>query len=146
MYFYHFTDSRNLDSIRERGLLSWEVLEMLGIPHIAGSSSDSRFYDARRNLRNYVRLCRDTSHPMAYRCQYDGRILRLIWLRIDSSVMDLSTTLYSNDNAVKNAVSIGFDPRIALQSLSRQAEIMVLKSIPPELIHFPSSFGGRVYG
>ncbi len=146
MYLYHFTDTRNLESIRDHGLLSWDILETLGIPHVPGSSPESRYYDARKGLHNYVRLCLRPNHPMAYICEREGRIQQLAWLRIDASVMEKSSTLYSDDNAVKNQVRIGYDPMLALQSTSRQAEIMVLAEVPPELIHFPSIFGVRLHG
>lgn len=137
MVLYHFTDSRNLPSIKRYGLLSWQKLLQRNIHHWPASSEESRYYDSRKGLENYVRLCRYTNHPMANYALRHGRINDFVWLEISGDVLQWRATRYSNDNAVRNLVIINSDPRTALESTSIQAEIMVFESLNPRFIRFP---------
>ncbi len=139
MKLYHFTDLRNLPSIRKRGLLSWKRLLEQGIPHYPGSSQDSRRLDARANLEDYVRLCLNKNHPMAERARYEGRIEEYAWLEIDEIVMRWRATLFSSDNAVANRAVVNGDPRTALESPSIQAEVLVYGSLNAKWIEFPAA-------
>ena len=65
MRLYHFTDPRNIESIRRSGLLSWHQLVQQQIVHYPGSNEDSRRIDARKCLENYVHLCLLPEHSMA---------------------------------------------------------------------------------
>ena len=107
------------------------------IQHWPGSSERSRVLDERKGLANYVRLCCRPTHPMAEFARDKGRIGQYVWLEISDSVLFWRANRYSNDNAVKNIVTIGSDPRIALESPSVQAEVMIEGSLNPRWISFP---------
>lgn len=139
MPLFHFTDSRNLPSIRKHGLLSWKQLLHRGIQHWAASSEDSRRYDARSQLEDYVRLCMSPNHPMAFRALYEGRIKDFVWLEISDAVIAWKSTLFSSDNAVANRTIINSDPRTALESDSPQAEVLIQKRLDPRWISFPTA-------
>ncbi|MFC1740116.1 DarT ssDNA thymidine ADP-ribosyltransferase family protein [Pseudomonadota bacterium] len=136
---YHFTDERNLDSIREHGLLSWPLLLQTGIAHVPASSELSRELDARHGLENYVRLCLTRYHPMLNCAVGDPtRIFsRPTWIRVHPAVIRWETTLFSDMNATANLANIGDDPWIAFNSGSSQAEVMVLGRIEPKYLALP---------
>ena len=102
-YFYHFTDRRNLDSIKKhRGLYSWKYCDSHGItiPY-PGGNSDSRRNDMRHNLQDYVRLSFCEDHPMSWRLQQSG--YDLVLLKIKSDVALAEDTLFSDINAASAA-------------------------------------------
>lgn len=110
-YLYHFTDSRNLESIREHGgLYSWSTCEQRGIEIPApGSSRDSRWRDRSRNLQDYVRLSFNRLHPMRHVAREEGRVKDIRILVIDPSVIYLDPTLFSDINANDGEARIGGD-------------------------------------
>ncbi len=138
MQLYHFTDPRNLESIRHFGLMSWQKLIQRDIGHFPGSDNDSRRIDARKCLENYVHLCLRPEHSMAELAVKQKRIKSFIWLTIDSSVIRLESTLFSDQNATANAAIINHDPRTALASKNPRAEVLVEGSISLRCISFPS--------
>ena len=110
-YLYHFTDRRNIPSIkRHGGLLSWNYCEKhkIDIPNPGGGNL-SRNLDEMRNLQDYVRLSFTTEHPMMYVAMKDGRISNPVILRIDPSVVYLQHTMYADMNATttKRTPNIG---------------------------------------
>ena len=134
---YHFTDPRNIPSIKKYGLLSWYELNKKNIYHIPASNSLSRNLDIRRNLEDYVRLSLNKNHPMFARAINEGRVKNLVWLKIDPIVMNFPDTLFSNDNATSNRAVINNNKDTALKSKSSQAEVLVKKRIDPKYIIFP---------
>lgn len=138
MRLFHFTDSRNLPSIRRHGLLSWSRLLAKGLEHWPASSPDSRTYDARSGLEDYVRLCIRPSHPMADRAVYEGRIRDYVWLEVDEAVTRWASTLFANDNAVAKRTVINGDPRTALESKTGQAEVLIHGRLDQRWITFPA--------
>lgn len=136
-FLYHFTDPRNIPSIKKYGLLSWYELNKKNIYHIPASNSLSRNLDTRRNLEDYVRLSLNTNHPMFARAINEGRVKNLVWLKIDPIVMNFPDTLFSNDNATSNRAVIINNKDTALKSNSSQAEVLVKKRIDPKYIIFP---------
>lgn len=106
-YFYHFTDERNLDSIRKYGgLLSWKACNAYNIKiSYAGGDELSRQLDLRSGLEDYVRLSFCEDHPMAYRCKKAGG--RLVLLQIRTNIAFWHDTLFANMNATDNNCSIG---------------------------------------
>jgi len=135
--FYHFTDSRNIPSIRRYGLLSWKRLVEKNIAHWPASSENSRWLDLRINLQDYIRLCKQPNHPMAHKAIQEGRIQDFVWLEIDDVVINWRATLYSSDNAVAHRAVINSNSRTALDSNSMQAEILVLGGLNQKWIKFP---------
>lgn len=136
---FHFTDSRNVPSIKKYGLLSWKRLLGQNIMHWPASSEDSRKLDARSNLQDYIRLCTRQEHPMALRAVYDGRIKDYVWLEISDVVTRWAATLFSSDNAVAKRAIINNDPLTALESKSIQAEILILNRLDARWITFPTA-------
>lgn len=100
-YLYHFTDRKNIPSIKQHGgLLSWYYCNQhnINIPNPGGGSL-SRDLDVSRNLQDYVRLSFTTQHPMMFVALKDGRIDDPVILKIDPSVIFLKYTIFSNMNA-----------------------------------------------
>ena len=81
---YHFTDSRNVASIRQHGLLSLAALHDRGIAVAAcGGDEDSRRVDARLGLDRFVHLSIMDQHPMEKIARDRGSIVAARYLRID---------------------------------------------------------------
>lgn len=105
--FYHFTDKENLNQIRKLGgLYSWEYSENndINIPN-PGGDADSRIYDRRHGLQDYVRLSFCDDHPMAYRKHKEGSTLVL--LHIDIEVAAFKETLFTDRNAASSSFTCG---------------------------------------
>lgn len=106
-YLYHFTDKRNLSSIkRHGGLYSWAYCERnnIAIPN-QGGDDFSRSLDRRYGLQDYVRLSFCEDHPMAYRLKQSGA--DIVVLKISTDVALLKDTLYSDINAADSAHTHG---------------------------------------
>ncbi|MBQ7342209.1 MAG: DUF4433 domain-containing protein [Alistipes sp.] len=150
-YFYHFTDERNLDSIRKYGgLLSWKSCNTYGVDIPApGGDIQSRQLDMRYNLQDYVRLSFCEDHPMAYRHKKDGK--RLVLLKIKTDVALWENTQFSDINATDGnhfcgkalndlkrvnfvAVKKTYVSREDKDFKHHQAEILVKTVIPKEFI------------
>lgn len=103
--FYHFTDTRNLPSIRQHGLLSWAELQQRGIQSVAPGGNDwSHDADHRVGLDEYVHLCLMKEHPMEYRAREDGRIESSVFLRIAAEVLHTPGVLFTADVSNKSGV------------------------------------------
>jgi hypothetical protein len=146
MQLYHFTDPRNLESIRLFGLMSWQQLIQRDIGHFPGSDNDSRRIDARKCLENYVHLCLFPEHSMAELAVKQKRIESFLWLTIDCSVIRIETTQFSDQNATANAAIINHDPQTALASKNPRAEVLVEGSIDLRCISFPSEVQTGILG
>lgn len=134
---FHFTDPRNLPSIKKYGLLSWQELVNKKIHHYPASNELSRSLDRRYNLEDYVRLSLNKKHPMFSAAIYYGRVQQLVWLKINPDIIDFKDTLFSNDNATCNNVTISNNKFTALRSTSPQAEVLVKHCVDPKYITFP---------
>ena len=128
MELYHFTDSRNINSIRKFGLLSWPLVDSYGLDVIKGSNELSRELDERKGFSEYVRLALKPYHPMLNRCLWDGRIESAFWLTIDKEVLDIPGVYYSNTNAAATRATINQDPNNAFNG-EYDAEILVPRKI-----------------
>lgn len=105
--FYHFTDSMNLYLIKRLGgLYSWNYCEQNGIniPN-TGGDIDSRRFDKKHHLEDYVRLSFCNDHPMAYRKHTEGSSLILLY--IDLEVATFEDTLFTDRNAASNEFACG---------------------------------------
>lgn len=101
-YLYHFTDRRNIDSIKAHGgLFSWKYCKdhNIAIPN-PGGDVYSRALDSKHNLEDYVRLSFCDDHPMAYRLMKQGASIVLLQIKVD--VAWLQETLFSDINAADN--------------------------------------------
>jgi len=107
--FYHFTDKEKWYQIKKLGgLYSWYYCEQndIHIPN-AGGDSDSRRYDKRHGLQDYVRLSFCNDHPMAYRKHKEGATLYLLY--IDIEVAAFKDTLFTDRNAASSSFYKGGD-------------------------------------
>ena len=105
--FYHFTDKQNLIRIKQfGGLYSWFYCEKNGIdiPN-PGGDYDSRKYDRRHGLEDYVRLSFCDDHPMAWRKHKEGSSLVLLYIDID--VAGFKDTLFTDRNAASSSFTCG---------------------------------------
>lgn len=154
---YHFTDRRNVASIRNLGgLLPMAELRDMGIAIPAPGGNDwSHDADQYRGLDTFVHLCLRPNHPMEYRAREAGRIGDTVFLQVDPSVLLWEGIRYSADVSNKSGVGIVTmeearalidfevlysrtdwrDPNVQhrLQQ-SEKSEILVPRKIPLELI------------
>lgn len=149
--FYHFTDERNIPSIKKfRGLYSWYYCSQhnIEIPN-AGGDSISRNLDCIHGLQDYVRLSFCDDHPMAWKKQKEGADLVLLRIKVD--VAAFQDTLFSNMNAADSDQLHGGElkdlKRVNIKATQRnyvrredpdfrahQAECMVKTFVPIEYI------------
>ncbi|WP_448481438.1 DarT ssDNA thymidine ADP-ribosyltransferase family protein [Pseudoxanthomonas mexicana] len=114
--FYHFTDERNLPSIREQGgLLSLAELRRRGVvPPAPGGNDWSHEADVRVGMDQYVHLCFINDHPMEFRARESGRIQRSRFLEIDPAVVKIDGVMFTADVSNKAGVSpIGIKEALA---------------------------------
>ena len=105
---YHFTDRRNLASIRELGgLYSLVKLNEMGVQIAAPGGNDwSHEADTRKGLDIYVHLCFRNTHPMEYRAREDDRITDSIFLQISPEVLERDGVMFAADVSNKGGVTI----------------------------------------
>ncbi|MFC2770777.1 MAG: DUF4433 domain-containing protein [Porphyromonas endodontalis] len=150
---YHFTDSRNVASIKEYGgLFSWEACEKnnIKIP-FQGGDENSRKLDQRYKLGDYVRLSFCEDHPMAYCVKNRNGGCELVVLEVKVDVAYLKDTLFSDMNATDSGHSHGGDidnlKKVNFEATKmkylrngdslfkmHQAEVMVKTFVPIEYI------------
>ncbi len=152
-HLYHFTDSRNLGSIRKHGgLYSWWRCKQMGIEVPApGSDRRSREMDCENKLQDYVRLSFSHLHPMKHVARKEGRVKNIKTLVIDTSVIYLEPTLFSNVNANDREARVGgnfesfqqvkFDIatgrwRGEIEKKLFQAEVLVKSHVPLDMIKY----------
>lgn len=86
-FVYHFTDTRNLDSIRESGILSMAEIRRRQINVIPGGNKWSMDADVKSGMDEYVHLCFFKDHPMVYYAKKEERIDNVRYLRIDPDII-----------------------------------------------------------
>lgn len=100
---FHFTDTRNLPSIRQSGLLSWAELVRRGIvPEAPGGNDLSHRLDVRKGTADDVHLCLFDDHGMLANARDDGRISESVFLHIDPAVLMAEGVRFTDDNAAGN--------------------------------------------
>lgn len=117
---WHFTDKKNIESIKNHGLLSWKELERIGIaPTVPGGNTWSHDADKHVGVDNYVHLSFNKDNPMLYIATRDKRITDPVWLQIDLSVIGADTR-YTNDVANKAGVPM-LDNKTAIATIDFEA-------------------------
>jgi len=103
---YHFTDRRNLPSIREHGgLYPMTKLRKKNIKVVApGGNEWSQDADGMKGMDAYVHLCFRNNHPMEYLARQEGRIGDTIFLQIHPDVLAFDGVLFTDDVANKSGV------------------------------------------
>lgn len=103
---YHFTDTRNLVSIRALGALY--PLATLRQNNIAipapGGNEWSHDADEARGLHRYVHLCFRSNHPMEHVARQDGRLQDSLFLQVDPAVLSWPGVLFTPDVSNKAGV------------------------------------------
>jgi ssDNA thymidine ADP-ribosyltransferase, DarT len=153
--FYHFTDIRNLPTIRLHGLLSMRALRERSIIVAPGGNDWSLDADRRSGMDDYVHLCFFKEHPMEYVAKKDGRIGDSRFLKIVPSVIEIPGVMITDKVANRSdawprpaEVMVGKldleviytrtdwkDAKIQERlRAARLCEILVPKSVPLELI------------
>ncbi len=153
--FFHFTDTRNLPSIRQHGLLSMRELSARGIDPASGGNEWSLDADVRSGMDAYVHLCFFREHPMEWLARQDGRVRESRFLKISPVVLQTPGVLITD--GVSNKADVlpqpadhmvskldleviytrtdWKDPRIQLRlRASRLCEILVPGKISVDLI------------
>ncbi len=121
---YHFTDNRNLDSIREHGLLAYRELIKRGVEIPApGGNEWSHDADNRRGLDRSVHLSFLDQHPMCFVAQQDKRIDKVTILEISPEALLIPGVKFTLDTSNKCGVRLvnfkewydGFDFEVAFE-------------------------------
>lgn len=94
--FYHFTDRKNLDSIRKHGLLCTHELRSRKLFDTVTTGGDelSLASDLEKGTDKFVCLCFTLDHPMSYVAQQRG--LDPIYLHIAPQVLLLPGVMITN--------------------------------------------------
>ena len=152
-YFYHFTSTENLQSIKDnKGLYSWAYCKKNKIIiSKQGGDDQSIKLDSKYHLEDYVRLSFCSDHPMAYRC-HQRLLSDIVLLKIRIDVAQFKDTIFSDINATdKNhikgddadflnnnidfrAVKRKFVKRKDPDFSAHQAEVLVKTHIPIDYI------------
>lgn len=155
--FYHFTDTRNLDSIRSaKGLFSFAELKRRKMRTAAPGGNDwSHEADERVGVDEYVHLCLFSKHPMEYLAKKEGRILESRFLEINFNVLTFDGIRFTPGVSNKRGVdlltlaeacnTLDFeviydrtdwrDPEIKQRRFAaKKYELLIPKCVPIELI------------
>lgn len=151
--FFHFTDERNLASIKKQGILSARLLQGAGVKAVYGGNDRSRDADKRFGMDRYVHLCFMKGHPMEYLARNQGRIKNPSYLEIAPEILNLPDGLVSmgvsNSHDVERLpINDGLDKldaeviyrytrgpeSVARWRLAHKCEILILDKIPSEYI------------
>jgi ssDNA thymidine ADP-ribosyltransferase, DarT len=153
--FYHFTDTRNMPTIREHGLLSMRTIRERNLIVAPGGNDWSLDADKRSGMDDFVHLCFFREHPMEYLAMKDGRIQNSRFLRILPSVLETPGTMITDKVAnradtwprpaeemvEKLDLEVIYqrtdwkDPRIQVRlRTARLCEILIPKVVPLNLI------------
>lgn len=119
---HHFTDSRNLVSIREHGLLSRLECGQRGVTSITGGDERSRELDAAYGLDAYVHLSLTPYHPMQYVAVDDGRIYESVDVIVSPEVLTLPGIMMTLDIANK----LGGDPLLPIDGWIQSVELSLI--------------------
>jgi hypothetical protein len=107
-WLYHFTDTRNIPSIRGlNGLWSRRALNESEIAHNPGGNEISFSADQQSGMDDYVHLCFLNKHPMQYIATADGRLQSTTWLWMPAApVFEIEGVMFSLGVSNKTGVRI----------------------------------------
>ncbi len=94
---YHFTDKKNIESIKQHGLLSTSELRTRGLINNVktGGDANSLASDMAKGTDRYACLCFTNSHPMAYIAETE-RGLDPVYLQIDPQILKVPGAMITN--------------------------------------------------
>lgn len=128
---FHFTDARNIASIKQVGLWPTRDLGMLGIRPVTGGDAASLVIDQGKGLDAYVRLSFCRRHPMAHVAVERGSIEQLRIMSVCPTVLLRDGVLLSDRVATANDVQIA-TPNELLHKMDFQATYQYLDWSVPE--------------
>lgn len=151
--FYHFTDKKNVESIKKNGLLSATEVLVTGLRPKYASSVTSREIDKEMGLSDYIRLSFVKSHPMMF-TSMTAYGLHPVVLEINPLIALMPNVFFSDRNTLKVGANIGpgaddlsrvdfgiVKSNVAYYNLpdvksknAYQAEVLVKQRIGPEFI------------
>lgn len=105
LHFFHFSDTRNLPSINQHGLLSMRALWQANIAARPGGNDWSLDADRRSGMDAYVHMCFFSEHPMEWLARQDGRIENSKFLHIDPAVLRTPGVLITDGVANKSTAN-----------------------------------------
>lgn len=106
---YHFSDRKNLESIKLHGICSISELARLGISANYSSSEGSRIIDLSKNLSEYIHLSYERNTPMLYIALAEGRLYDYVIFEITPEVIFYKDTIFSDINAASNEAVLSSD-------------------------------------
>lgn len=120
---YHFTDTRNIESIRRlNGLYPLATLRGQGIEIPApGGNQWSIDADAMKGVDRFVHLCFFDEHPMEFIARRDGHIQTTRFLSVDPRILCLGETRITLDVSNKSGI-----PCLAVQEALEQMDLDVM--------------------
>lgn len=90
---YHFTPEANLPNISAHGgIYATARLREMGVEFTPGGNDLSLQLDVEGGMDQYVHLCWDHGHPMAWHVSNRG--IRVKYLEIDRAILYEATTLF----------------------------------------------------
>lgn len=105
--FYHFTDLRNIPSIRKYGLLSLVELAKQGIEgYYPGGNDWSHDADSFKGLDHFVHLCLHYRHPMEFIAREKGRINNTVFLPVSLDILGLDGVRFTEGVSNKTGVCL----------------------------------------
>jgi hypothetical protein len=125
---YHFTDVRNLPSIKDNGgIFSRRELARQKISVTApGGNEWSQDADKMYGIDDYVHLCFASSHPMEYVARSNGHIGETKFLKISTDILDTKGIMFSPGVANRRDIPI-LDFSQACTDASHDFEILLTK-------------------
>lgn len=105
---YHFTDTRNIETIKEAGLLSLKEIKHREIAVKAfGGNKLSHELDAGLGYDGFVHLALTNSHPMEKAAKQSNRIIVSRYLRISPEILLKPSVLFSDAVSNSKLANIG---------------------------------------
>ena len=155
---HHFTDSRNLGSIAEHGLLSQRERARCDVKCVYGGDERSCSLDAEYGLDAYVHLSLTPYHPMQYVAVEEARIREAIDIIVIPEILSLPGIMLTYDIANKHGgrpllpiagwiasidFSVLYRPVTSLSPRQRdrvkqlrRMEVLVPNGVPPDYLRY----------
>jgi ssDNA thymidine ADP-ribosyltransferase DarT-like protein len=104
---YHFTDTRNLASIRQLGgLYPRAELSKMEAEVYPGGNEWSQDADDMVGMDRFVHLCLRPKHPMEHIARQEGRIVESIFLIIDPGVLSQKGVMFTPGVSNKSGMQV----------------------------------------
>ena len=128
---FHFTDSRNIDSIKDNGLVPTRQLIQEGVKIFPGGDTDSLGIDQHHGYDDFVRLSFCRQHPMSHVARQRGTIEQVRILSIAPKVLLREGVKIADRVATANDATIG-EPNGMIPNMDLEATYKYLDWKIPE--------------